>query len=100
MSLFSAYQIVVVYSVISRISIQILFYLLQLEFILFNQLNIQDQFEDTIDNIIEYIKNNGGFTISGCYKIDESSDQYNSDKNADKMISGEVGRHIVLTNQQ
>ena len=61
------------------------------------QLEVFDALEDAVDNVVQKINTNGGFTITGWYKRGQINDQSNKDKKdgAEKVESAEIGYHIV-----
>ena len=61
------------------------------------QLDVFDALEDAVDNVVQKINTNGGFTITGWYKRGQINDQSNKDDKdgAEKVESAEIGYHIV-----
>lgn len=50
--------------------------------------------QDCIDNVIEYINGNGGFTVVGWYKRGGIND-FSNDDSENQVESSEIGYHVV-----
>ena len=60
----------------------------------FDNTEYLDELYDSIDNVTEYINNNGGFTVIGWYKRGEINDQSNLEA-VEKISSSTVVHHFV-----
>ena len=65
-----------------------------------NQVDATDEYfklHDCVDNVVEYINANGGFTVLGWYKRGEINDSSNDDSQ-NQVESSEMGYHVVSMN--
>jgi len=60
----------------------------------FDNTEYLDELYDSIDNVTEYINNNGGFTVIGWYKRGEINDQSNLEA-GEKISPSTVVHHFV-----
>ena len=62
----------------------------------FEHIRTMSEIEDSFDNVVDFINENGGFTIIGWYKRGEINDQGgNQNENEERVEAGEIGFHIV-----
>ena len=63
---------------------------------MFNSLSTWDEVGSAIDNVVEAINDNGGFTVVGWYKRGKIEDQSNeSNEDRDKVEAGEISFHVI-----
>ena len=63
----------------------------------FEKITTLSTLEDIIDNAVDIINDNGGFTVIGWYKRGEINDQSNKDNfdGTERVEVGEIGYHVV-----